>query len=43
MACVVRKSDVEKFIKATNDENLNAVVVAEVTDFEESFSFETTT
>ena len=32
MACVVRKGDVEKFIKATNDENLNAVVVAEVTD-----------
>ena len=32
MACVVRKGDVEKFIKAANDENLNAVVVAEVTN-----------
>ncbi|MCR5080028.1 MAG: phosphoribosylformylglycinamidine synthase [Treponema sp.] len=32
MACVVRKSDAERFIKLTNDENLNAVVVAEVTN-----------
>ena len=32
MAVVVRKTDVEKFIKACNDENLNAVVVASVTD-----------
>ena len=32
MAVVVRKGDVEKFIKFCNDENLNAVVVAEVTD-----------
>ncbi len=32
MACVVRKCDAERFIKLTNDENLNAVVVAEVTD-----------
>ena len=32
MAVVVRKSDVEKFIKASNAENLNAVVVATVTD-----------
>ncbi len=32
MACVVRTKDVEKFIKAANDENLNAVVVAEVTN-----------
>ncbi len=32
MAVVVRKSDVEKFIRAANDENLNAVEVAEVTD-----------
>src|SRR5574344_858809 len=32
MAVVVRKGDVEKFIKAANGENLNAVVVATVTD-----------
>ncbi len=32
MAVVVRKGDVDKFIKAANDENLNAVVVATVTD-----------
>ena len=32
MAVVVRKSDVEKFIKAANAENLNAVEVAVVTD-----------
>ncbi len=32
MAVVVRKSDVEKFIKSCNDENLNAVVVASVTN-----------
>lgn len=32
MAVVVRKSDVKKFIKACNDENLNAVVVATVSD-----------
>ncbi len=32
MACVVRKGDAERFIKAANDENLNAVVVATVTD-----------
>lgn len=32
MAVVVRKSDVEKFIAAADAENLNAVVVATVTD-----------
>jgi len=32
MAVVVRKEDVDTFIKASNDENLNAVVVATVTD-----------
>ncbi len=32
MAVVVRKTDVEKFILACNSENLNAVVVATVTD-----------
>ncbi|MBQ5537585.1 MAG: phosphoribosylformylglycinamidine synthase [Treponema sp.] len=32
MAVVVRKGDVDSFIKAANDENLNAVVVATVTD-----------
>ena len=32
MAVVVRKSDVDKFIAAANAENLNAVVVATVTD-----------
>lgn len=32
MAVVVRKSDVEKFIKAAQQENLNAVVVAVVTN-----------
>lgn len=32
MAVVVRKGDVDKFIKYCNDENLNAVVVAAVTD-----------
>lgn len=32
MAVVVRAGDVEKFIKFCNDENLNAVVVATVTD-----------
>lgn len=32
MAVVVRKGDVEKFIKAAATENLNAVVVATVTD-----------
>ena len=32
MAVVVRKSDVERFIAAAEQENLNAVVVAEVTD-----------
>ncbi len=32
MAVVVRKGDVDKFIKYCNDENLNAVVVATVTD-----------
>ena len=32
MAVVVRAGDVEKFIKAANAENLNAVVVATVTD-----------
>ncbi|WP_191013323.1 phosphoribosylformylglycinamidine synthase [Treponema zioleckii] len=32
MAVVVRKNDVEKFIEAANAENLNAVVVATVTD-----------
>ncbi|WP_303918791.1 phosphoribosylformylglycinamidine synthase [Treponema berlinense] len=32
MAVVVRACDVEKFIKFANDENLNAVVVATVTD-----------
>lgn len=32
MAVVVRKSDVEKFIEAAQKENLNAVVVAVVTD-----------
>ena len=32
MACVVRASDKDKFIKACNEENLNAVVVATVTD-----------
>ena len=32
MAVVVRKSDVEKFISFCNEENLNAVVVATVTD-----------
>lgn len=32
MAVVVRKGDAERFIKYCNDENLNAVIVAEVTD-----------
>ncbi len=32
MAVVVRKADAEKFIAAANKENLNAVVVADVTD-----------
>ena len=32
MAVVVRKKDVDRFIEAANKENLNAVVVAEVTD-----------
>ncbi|MCR5436753.1 MAG: phosphoribosylformylglycinamidine synthase [Treponema sp.] len=32
MAVVVRKKDVDKFIEAANKENLNAVVVAVVTD-----------
>ena len=32
MAVVVRQSDADKFIKACNGENLNAVVVAKVTD-----------
>lgn len=32
MAVVVRKTDVEKFINYCNEENLNAVVVATVTD-----------
>ncbi|MCI6186048.1 MAG: phosphoribosylformylglycinamidine synthase, partial [Spirochaetia bacterium] len=32
MAVVVRKADVERFIEAAQKENLNAVVVAEVTD-----------
>ena len=32
MAVVVRKTDVERFIEAAQKENLNAVVVAEVTD-----------
>lgn len=32
MAVVVRKTDAEKFIAAAHDENLNAVVVATVTD-----------
>ena len=32
MAVVVRKADVERFIDAAQKENLNAVVVAEVTD-----------
>ena len=32
MAVVVRKTDVERFIEAAHEENLNAVVVATVTD-----------